>query len=124
MPQAHELVDLVFQTSLGKELKEEIQEMTASEKQRLQQIEDMEETTNMYGQFKSIEQKSKQRKQYESEQRIQGSVLKEILKSSSDKTQAEEDKVDLTYTNKVEKKETIVTKSIPKLRVSPEDSLL
>ena len=98
--------------------------MTASEKQRLQQIEDMEETTNMYGQFKSIEQKSKQRKQYESEQRIQGSVLKEILKSSSDKTQAEEDKVDLTYTNKVEKKETIVTKSIPKLRVSPEDSLL
>ena len=46
----------------------------------------MEETSNLYGQFKSMEKaKSQYKRQNESEKRIQGSVLKEILKASSDK---------------------------------------
>ena len=55
----------------------------------------------MYGQFKQQESKLGTSKKFmEAERRIQGSVLKELLKTGTDNT-GDDDKVDLTYTSKV-----------------------
>lgn len=53
--------------------------------------------------------------------------MKEILKSNTDSaSNPVDDKIDLTYTNKVQMSESdsIVKQTIPQLRVSNEDNLL